>query len=1023
MGVSAEQDAFECPHCHARIMPSSTASAAGGELVAGETVHLEPGAVQELAFGFSSGESDIFDTAPPRPVSEVASSRVSARREAGGIRVGKYFGDYKILSEIARGGMGIVYLAEQESLRRTVALKVLRAGEGASEEDFSRFLREAEAAASLSHPNIVPIHELNVFEDQPFFTMDFVDGVSLERMSVDGHVTLRQAAEIIEKIALAIQYAHDKGIVHRDLKPANVLFTRGGVPKITDFGLAVNLSHSTASQRMTHSGVVMGTIPYIPPEQAAGDVSLVGPKADIYSMGAILYEMITGQPPFEGEAQFELLHKVMHEEPVAPRKLNAKLPPDLETICLHCLEKSMDRRYESAQALADDCRAFLNGEVIKARPATTGYRLYRFVARQRILVGLSAALCLLFLIFLAVTTSLQGENEEKDKALKQNKRMQAITRKKLADVEAEKEELTAALDPGWREMFSDRFRSGNLQRHWVLNAGRVRFQRGYILLTGRKSLPVNKSDLVVDDSGTEVAKVEADVINIGLRAPYPRDVRLVFKVYLPKENSGALGILLSGLGYNLGGTFGYYFHLGSPAAPGARIDKGPATLASTPNAILDAGRWHTVQIQRSGTTLSLYLNGKRILETTDETILRSDEHSRVGFHVAAGQAFVDDVRVYAPGSSLQMKSNMLDMADSFYRNAELDWAIRMAEYVAKEPGESGQHLRAMHRLIACYVRKHRNPQVLQTKFAAFLKSFRKDGGYHLRPGEADYMRGLLNLEIRNYPEAVRYFDKAGKVRVKNEEQRRFMLLGQLQGVLARIRRDKLPQAVAHLQRLHERDGLRDLARLCKEELSAGDMHAVFLNEVDRLLDQKQTPLIGIFLEALVVLFPESGRDVAARAMRLSMLLEAAGNTSAALDRLVQAQSLAPDWEDPYLFKGELLLRADQVEEAQTAFEDAAQRFSMSVAAQKRLAEFLIDDHELRDPEAAVVAVERAVVLTRRKDPALLDLLSAAAEDMGDIPLAYRAAQEANELSPSDERLLRLQTFRERYPGIISDVGQ
>jgi serine/threonine protein kinase len=279
-----------------------------------------------------------------------------------------YFGDYELLEEIARGGMGVVYKARQVSLNRTVALKMILAGKLASEAEVQRFRREAEAAANLQHPNIVAIHEVGEHEGQHYYTMDYVAGRDLGALVREsGPLPPARAAECVKTLAEAVHFAHQRGTLHRDLKPQNVLIDAAGVPHIADFGLAKIVERD---ESLTHDGVAMGSPSYMPPEQAAGRLDQVGPHSDVYSLGAILYELLTGRPPFRAETPVATMRQVMESEPAAPRKLNASLPPDLETICLKCLEKNPARRYHSARALAEELGRFLNHEPIQAIPVS-----------------------------------------------------------------------------------------------------------------------------------------------------------------------------------------------------------------------------------------------------------------------------------------------------------------------------------------------------------------------------------------------------------------------------------------------------------------------------------------------------------------------------------------------------------------------------------------------------------------------------------------------------------------------------
>jgi serine/threonine protein kinase len=288
---------------------------------------------------------------------------------------------YEILEELGRGGMGVVYKARQVRLNRVVALKMILAGAHAGQEERARFFTEAEAVARLQHPNIVQIHEIGEQGDCPFFSLEFVDGGSLAAKMAGTAQPPRDAARLVETLARTMHYAHQKGIIHRDLKPANILLTAEGLPKITDFGLAKQLDRR--DQRQTGSGQVLGTPAYMAPEQAGGKPRAVGPVTDVYALGAILYELLTGQPPFRGETPIDTIMKVVGREPDPPSRLQQGIPRDLEVICLKCLRKEPDKRYESAEALADDLRRFLNGQPILARPYTLWERFLRFFSFRR----------------------------------------------------------------------------------------------------------------------------------------------------------------------------------------------------------------------------------------------------------------------------------------------------------------------------------------------------------------------------------------------------------------------------------------------------------------------------------------------------------------------------------------------------------------------------------------------------------------------------------------------------------------
>ncbi len=315
---------------------------------------------------------------------------------------------YEILGVLNRGGMGIVYKARQRSLNRLVAIKMILSGPHAPPEQLARFRAEAEAVARLRHPNVVQIYEVGEHAGQPYFSMEFVEGGSLEQQLTHAVLPARQAARLIESLAHAVHAAHQFGIIHRDLKPANILIsfsreppasagsalagdvTCGSrrsecIPKITDFGLAKRLDQPAGT---TRAGAVMGTPSYMAPEQADGKSEAIGPAVDIYALGAILYEALTGRPPFQGETTFDTLEQVRLREPVPPSRLQPRIPRDLETICLKCLEKDPRRRYATAAALADDLRHFLAGEPILARPSSLWSHGVKWAKRKPALAAL-----------------------------------------------------------------------------------------------------------------------------------------------------------------------------------------------------------------------------------------------------------------------------------------------------------------------------------------------------------------------------------------------------------------------------------------------------------------------------------------------------------------------------------------------------------------------------------------------------------------------------------------------------------
>src|SRR6188474_2668857 len=301
----------------------------------------------------------------------------------------RQFGDYELLEEIARGGMGVVYRARQISLDRIVAVKMLLFGQFSSDQFVRRFKAEAEAAAALQHPNIVAIHEIGEHDGQHYFSMNYIEGRDLAEIVRERPMPSREAATLLRVLAQAVHYAHQRGVLHRDLKPSNVLIDDSGQPRLTDFGLAKRFE-SDASLSVT--GQILGSPNYMPPEQAAPDRGPVSPASDVYSLGAILYHLVTGRAPFVADSLESTVLALLQTEPIAPRLLNNDVPRDIETICLKCLEKNPQRRYTSAEALAEDLDRYLRGEHIRARPIGAFEKFGRWCRRKP---ALAAAIALL----------------------------------------------------------------------------------------------------------------------------------------------------------------------------------------------------------------------------------------------------------------------------------------------------------------------------------------------------------------------------------------------------------------------------------------------------------------------------------------------------------------------------------------------------------------------------------------------------------------------------------------------------
>ena len=318
-----------------------------------------------------------------------------ASQPVAALSLPRAFGDYELLEEIGRGGMGVVYRARQISLNRTVAVKILPGAIFGDPQFILRFREEVQMAAALKHPNIVTIHDVGEHDGQPYFAMEFVEGQTLAKLAAQRHSPALESARLIRRVAEAVHFAHENGILHRDLKPSNILLDHAGQPHLADFGLAKRLA---ANADLTFTGQTLGSPNYIPPEQVSKGRGIIGPHSDVYSLGAVLYHLLTGRPPFVADTVHDTLEAVLHDDPLAPRLLNPNVPRDLETICLKCLAKQAGQRYGSAQELADDLGRLLEHHPILARPVSPAARALKWMRRRPALastIGITVASAML----------------------------------------------------------------------------------------------------------------------------------------------------------------------------------------------------------------------------------------------------------------------------------------------------------------------------------------------------------------------------------------------------------------------------------------------------------------------------------------------------------------------------------------------------------------------------------------------------------------------------------------------------
>jgi serine/threonine-protein kinase len=397
---------------------------------------------------------------------------------------------YQVEGVVGRGGMGIVFKARHLRLNRTVAIKMLLPGTYAGPEERGRFAREAEAVAGLRHANVVQVHDVGDHAGRPYFTMEYVDGGSLAQKLLGTPQPAQQAATLLATLAEAVQAAHQGGIVHRDLKPANILLMADGTPKIVDFGLA---RHFDTGPGLTITGARVGTPSYMAPEQALGKTHALGPAVDIYALGAILYELLTGRPPFRGETAAETELQVIYQEPVPPSRLNARVPRDLDTICLECLQKEPSRRYATAAALTDDLRRFQRGESIAARPVGLAERFGKWVRRRPAVAALLGASMVFTTALVAGALWLAFQQAQRRQAVEGDLREVADLQRQARwdGARAALQRADARLNGGGGIDLRQRFDQARRDLDLVIELDRIRLSR---LTSGKLALYKAKAD-------------------------------------------------------------------------------------------------------------------------------------------------------------------------------------------------------------------------------------------------------------------------------------------------------------------------------------------------------------------------------------------------------------------------------------------------------------------------------------------------------------------------------------------------
>lgn len=614
----------------------------------------------------------------------------SAPRSAAQDYRGRSFGNYTILEEVSRGAMGVVYKARQHHLDRVVALKVLLAGEMATEAQVVRFRREAQAAARLRHPAIVPIHEVGVHEGRHFYTMDFIKGRDLSDLIRSGEVTTRRALDIAAQVADALDYAHGRGVVHRDIKPSNIMIDAEDRVHIMDFGLAKQLDSDT---KFTRTGTTIGTPAYMPPEQASGESARVDHRADIYSLGAVLYEMLTSRPPFSGDTMMNTLMKVLNDEPVPPKRLNPRIHRDIQTIVLKAMEKSVERRYPSMRAFADDIRRFIAGESISARPAGPLYRAWRFVRRHYAALFASAAV--IGILATAAVVVLEARRDSEERARR------AFEAGKVLGAQALERRIEQQEKPAVKAVFEDDFAKGPLDARWVAED--------------------NAPWQLVEGGHLEVAA--APFAAIRTRARVAGKVAVTFEASVVANADGSappepvIGCFLG-----TGWRHSCRFAVGGRAQPQARIVlmNQQQEVAESRCPPLRPGVWYRFSLRRDATGLRLDVEAEDegqapvSLAYNDVALVRHLHRDARDFAagIFAERARVRVRRFQIEQEFLPAKLSVTDAAEVLYRDGNIGEARLQYEKIAQ--GHEGRYegLAAMLGLAACHEAERRPKEAL-----------------------------------------------------------------------------------------------------------------------------------------------------------------------------------------------------------------------------------------------------------------------------------------------------------------------
>lgn len=621
----------------------------------------------------------------------------------------KQLGNYKIIKEIGRGAMGIVYEAHQITLNRSVALKILPSIFSAKTSAIERFKREAESASKLQHPGIVQIYDVGKEDNTYFFAMELVKGSPLDEILDNERLSFERCAEIIIDVAEALEYAHQNGVIHRDIKPSNIMITTEGKVKITDFGLA----KIESSQTLTQTGDMMGTPMYMSPEQIFSKKFKPDHRTDIYSLGATFYEVLTLEQPFEGEDIHTISQQILNKEPRNLRKLNTRIPKDLETICLKSMEKELPARYQTAQEFADDIKRFLEYKPILAKPVGILGKTMRFIKRNKVISFISF-LSLFFIIILSVYFIKNQAIEKAKRTEAEQARQQLIEERKL---ESKRE---------WQLVFSDNFDRNEIGENWFFShdshKNNWRIEDGFLIVSSEGG----NSFILVNNDFSGSIKVEFDA----------------YATYT--DPNGQINCFINGLDrFN-----SYMFAFGGWDNTKTAIEKNGNIIVETTNKIVNKKTWYNIRIERVGNLLRYYINNNLIFEYIDDNPIIGVNNTKIGLDTwDSKEVKFNNFRIYTLG--LPERMTVEDFANNLYEDGFYSAAINYFSNLLEKAAGIEKQQELNYKIALCYY----NIDKIDTALL-FLNTAIKinETSHYGKLAKNEYHNLKEQVKIRNYKE-------------------------------------------------------------------------------------------------------------------------------------------------------------------------------------------------------------------------------------------------------------------------------